>query len=314
MKTNINTENYGAYWIDYLDGNLNSAQEEALFDFLETNPDLAGDLIDPEDFVLPVVETKYPGKSELKSNAQIDNLLIAKLENEISDENNIFITEQINSNQEVAQSYSTYKKTILVADSTVVFPDKDSLKKTVRVPMFRYVSSIAAAIAIVFVAGYFLTRNADVDPSGTKPLTSGLKFNFPRVIDTVKDLNFDNNIVEHNNTIEYTANNITNNDAQNNIPQESIEVPERLPIKDPNTIAAQHSFTTAEIMEYRYDIPQNMNDGYAYNMQYQPSQNENKFVAGIKKIVSFGKEVNVKETWDGIKMAKEELFYTSIDK
>ena len=315
MKININIENYGAYWIDYLDGNINSEQEEALFAFLESNPEIAGNLIDPEDYALPIIETKYPGKSNLRSENQTENLLIAKIENEISVENDAFITKEINENPKVAQSYSIYKKTILLADSSIVFPDKESLKKTVRVPMFRYIGSIAAAIAIVFVAGYFLTRDVDVNTNGTKPLTSGLEFMIPDVRIN-NDSSTHNNLVEDVNSIEYTANNVinstTNNAGEFNSPV-ILEIPEKIPLRKANSITAQETFSSAEIMEYRYDLPTD-NMAFNYTMQYQKTNDDSRFVAGFKKLVKFGKDVNLSEKWDDIKIAKEEILYTSIDK
>ena len=314
MKTKINIDNYGAYWIDYLDGNINQEQEDALFAFLENNPEIAGDLIDPEDYELPLIEATFPGKANLKAEAQTENLIIAKIEKEISAEDDAFITKEINDNPEIAKTFSQYKKTILVANTNIVFPNKDSLKKTVRVPMFRYVSSIAAAIAIVFVAGFFLTRNVNVEQSGTKTLTSNLEFNIPYVRNDNDNLIQDNNTNEIK-TVEYTANNTTNEKQveQTYTPHIALQVPNRIPMHGQLNVDSQIAFSSTEIMEYRYDIPVSNNDGYAYTMQYQKTDDDSKFVAGIKKVIRFGKEVDLVEEWESIKSAKEEILYTSLD-
>ncbi|PLX07284.1 MAG: hypothetical protein C0596_11770 [Marinilabiliales bacterium] len=313
MKIIINIENYGAYWIDYLDGNLTSENEEALFAFLEQNPDIAGDLIDPDEYTLPVLDAEYPGKDKLKSEAQIENLLIAKVEGEISAENDKYISKQIKEKEEVAHSYSLYKKTILVPNKDIVFPDKNSLKKTVRVPMFRYVSSIAAAIAIVFVAGYFLTRNAEGIDNGTQVLTSDLKTTIPDIrIDTNNDNSDNNNYSDFVESYNNTSNIINSTNNQENLTFASLEIPEKLPLNKASNISVEKIFSSSQVMEYRYDLPKE-NIAYSYTMQYTPAKKENRFVAGFRKIVNFGKEVNVKEKWDDIKMAKEDLFYTSLN-
>ncbi len=311
MKTIINIENYGAFWIDYLDGNLSPENETILFEFLEQNPDIAGNLIDPDDFELPVFEAEYTQKEKLKSGLQIDNLLIAKVENEINIEDDIYITKKINESSKIEHKYSLYKKTILISNKDIVFPDKNSLKKTVRVPMFRYVSSIAAAIAIVFVAGYFLTRNAEGIHNGTPVLTSDLKTIMP---DIRNNTNSDNNndFVETFDVNSYIANNTNFVDNQDNSTFVSLDVPEKLPLNKASNISAERKFSSSQVMEYRYDLPKN-DLAYSYTMQYTPTKNENKIVTGIKKVVNFGKEVNVKEKWDNIKTAKEELFYTSLN-
>ena len=311
MKTIINIENYGAFWIDYLDGNLSPENETILFEFLEQNPDIAGNLIDPDDFELPVFEAEYTQKEKLKSGLQIDNLLIAKVENEINIEDDIYITKKINESSKIEHKYSLYKKTILISNKDIVFPDKNSLKKTVRVPMFRYVSSIAAAIAIVFVAGYFLTRNAEGIHNGTPVLTSDLKTIMPDIRNNTHSDN-NNDFVETFDVNSYIANNTNFVDNQDNSTFVSLDVPEKLPLNKASNISAERKFSSSQVMEYRYDLPKN-DLAYSYTMQYTPTKNENKIVTGIKKVVNFGKEVNVKEKWDNIKTAKEELFYTSLN-
>lgn len=315
MKTKINTENYGAYWIDYLDGNLSSEQEEALFSFLEKNTEIAGDLIDVEDNQLPKFDIELPNKKNLLNQNLTELLLIAKLENEISEENEALINNKIKSNPKIAHSHSLYKKTILVPNNEVVFPDKKSLKKTVRVPLFRYVSSVAAAITIVFIAGYFLTRNLDTNIYGTTPLTSDMSVN-PLKTNQNNNTN-DTNIGETNNSnnnITSPVYNANNNDqlAANSANNHILSVPQRLPLNATKKVEYKQGFTTAEIMEYRYDIPTE-DIAFSYTLEYTKTPNVNKFMSGFKKVVKFGKNIDVKESWDNIKTAKEEFLYSSVE-
>jgi len=315
MKTKINTENYGAYWIDYLDGILSSEQEETLFSFLEKNTEIAGDLIDVEDNQLPKFDVELPNKQNLLNQNQTELLLIAKLENEISEENEALIDKKINSNPKIAHSYSLYKKTIIVPNNEIVYPDKESLKRTVKVPLFSYFSSIAAAITIVFVAGYFLTRNLDTSIKGNIPLTSDIS-----VIPLKTNNNnntIDINIGETNNSNSNITSPIFNTNTNNQLADNStnrqiLSVPQKLPLNATKKVECKQVFSTSEIMEYRYDVPTD-DVSFAYTMEYTKAPKDGRFMSGLKKAVKFGKEIDVKESWDNFKTAKEEFFYSSIE-
>ena len=309
MSTIINISNYEAYWVDYLDGNLTITQEDALFAFLETHNEIAGNLIDADNYKLPKFEIEFPNKSQLHSDKQIENLLIAKLEAEISSENDEFISNKINSDTKIAQSFSLYKKTIITPDNSIVFPSKKSLKKTVRVPLFHYASSIAAAIIIVFISGYFLTRNIDTNINGTTPLTSDinivpLPFNNNN---NESDNNNDNNIIPKQ-TIETINNQFANN---NPVIQEQLTL-KKLPLNKTKQLNYIASNSISEIMEYRYDLPQE-DLAFSYTMEYTKTSKKDHFMSNVNKVKSFGKNINVKESWDNIKTAKEEFLYSNIE-
>ncbi|MBN2779171.1 MAG: hypothetical protein JXR36_16175 [Bacteroidales bacterium] len=312
MKTIININNYEAYWVDYLDGVLNSDQEDALMSFLEENPNIAGSLIDVEDYKLPNLDAEYPEKTKLLSFYQIDNLLIAKIEGTISLEDDKFITEKINSEVATKESYSIYKKTLLSPDNTIVFPNKNSLKQSVRVPMFRYVSSIAAAILIVALSGYFLTREFESTDNGTSTLTANL-------VGISIEENDTNEINSNLEIPDKRTNNVSQTNTSNNYIAEtnsnSIDfgVPKRLPVKEIEKLEYKLAFSSTNIMEYRYDIPNEQNSGIEYTLEYKRTPKENKIVNGIKNIVNFGKEVDVIEKWENVKIRKEEFLYSSLD-
>jgi hypothetical protein len=312
MKTIININNYEAFWVDYLDGVLNSDQENALLSFLEENPSIAGNLIDVEDYKLPELDAEYPQKTKLLSFNQIDNLLIAKIEGTISVEDDKFITEKINSEVATQESYSIYKKTVLSPDNTIVFPNKNSLKKSVRVPMFRYVSSIAAAIIIVALSGYFLTREFEPADNGTSTLTANLV--------GISIAENDTNEINSNLEIpDKTINNVSQTNTSNNYIAETnsnsidLGVPKRLPVKEIKKLEYKLAFSSTNIMEYRYDIPNEQNSGIEYTLEYKRIPKDNKIVNGIKNIVNFGKEVDVIEKWENAKIRKEEFLYSSLD-
>ncbi len=310
MKAIINIENYEAFWVDYLDGKLSETDEERLFAFLESNPEISANLIDTDDFMLPAPEVKFPGKASLKAEHQIENLLISKIENEISAEDDKFITSKINSDAKIAASFSQYQKTILVPDTSIVFEGKKYLKKATVIPLYRYTAAVAAAFAVVFVSGYLLTRNpVEVSPA-VKPQFSFIELPV-HIKDTSDTEKFQNIIpVNFGNENNYASN-------QENIIEEvevefstGIDVPERLPMASVNVEKKNSDTYEYYFMEYRNDIPEE-NIAFEYTMQYKKTPKENQFKSTIAKIYKFGKEVDIKGSYDKLKEAKEELLFTS---
>jgi hypothetical protein len=316
MKAIINNANYESYWVDYLDGKLSVANEEALFAFLENNPEIASNLIDADDFKLPALEITYPGKNLLKAENQTENLLIARLENQISDSDNKNISEKIANDTEIAESWAIYQKTILAADKSVVYPGKKYLKKTISIPWYGYASSVAAAVILVVVTGWILNgTNVNVEPAN-KPQFS--EINLPvRIIDSVLNLNSDEdsqqNFANQTNEKVNSINTTNNNFAIQ--PSEIIKmvnrelVPERIPVASLNIkeVKTQEDYI---FMEYRDDIPED-SDGFEYSMQYIKTPKENKFRSTINKVIDFSKEVDIKGSYEKLKLAKEDLLFSS---
>ncbi|MDD2385349.1 MAG: hypothetical protein PHP52_01045 [Bacteroidales bacterium] len=313
MKFNININNYEAFWIDYLDGNLTKHQENEFMEFLEQNPLIAGNLIDVEDFKLPVYEKEFPEKSALYNNNQIENLLIAKIEGTISSENDAFITNKIKKDRKIANLYSIYKKTVLVPDTKIVFPNKKSLKKTVRVPLFRYVSAAAGMIIILAVSVYFLNINIKPINNETPSISAKLKH-------TIHNQHIKDSFTNDEHKILTPINNVNpeTNTSFAKIENEPIKlnVPKRLQLHKVTKLDYEIAFSTTNIMEYRNDLPppQKQNQFVEYTIEYKKSKKENKFVAGLKNIVNLSKEVDVIEKWENIKKKKEEFLYTNLEK
>jgi hypothetical protein len=318
MKAIINIDNYEAFWVDYLDGKLSETDEERLFDFLESNPEISANLIDTDDFMLTAPDVKYPAKSSLKAEFQIDNLLIAKIENQISDEDDKFIIGKIQSNAKIASTYSLYKKTILKTDKSVVFPGKKYLKKTVKIAWYGYASAIAAAFAVVFVTGWFISGTRLEVNSGVKSQYSEISLP-ERLIDTVS--NFDNQLQNAGNQIvnPMFSNNFTENAPviQNSIAQPSDilnmvkreAVPQRIPIAS-LSVKEVKQIDEYVFMEYRDDIPEEQT-GFEYSMQYIKTPKENKIKSTINKVIDFSKELDIKGSYEKLKLAKEDLLFTS---
>ncbi|HNQ66795.1 MAG TPA: hypothetical protein PKN32_00330 [Bacteroidales bacterium] len=310
MKEKINIKNYEAWWVDYLDGKLSQSDEEKLFDFLELNPEISTTLIDSDDYKLPDLDVKYPNKSILKAENNIDYLLIAKVENQINQEDNLFISEKINTKPEVANDYKLYQKAVATPDRNIVFKGKKYLKKKEAIPLYKYVS-IAAVFAAVFTIGYLLTNNVQNFDEGEAPQISFFSIPFNHNIDTVnrKDEILFRQSDNYNNTL-FVANSTEKEQELNNEILSKIDVPEKLPLNQICKLKNHEMSNDKQLLAYQVSKMPEENVAFEYELQYIKSPKENKFKSTISKVYDFGKEIDLAGSFDRLKMAKEDLFIT----
>ncbi|WP_320020241.1 hypothetical protein [Labilibaculum manganireducens] len=151
----ITRYNYEEFFLDYLEGTLSSLQRVALEDFLTKNPDLKLEL---EEMECPVFN-KDSVKIDLKSLKEIpfresfDEFCIARLEGDLSVENEIAFDTFLEKNKSFQKENQIYQKTILHADNSLVFVDKEKLKRSSRKVVYWLYSSrvgVAASIVLLF--------------------------------------------------------------------------------------------------------------------------------------------------------------------
>ena len=151
----INHNNYEAYLIDYLEGNLSAEQEKALQAFLDQHPELAAELEDMSLYQLKAPNLTFENKDALKKNSDqsspFDDLCIAWGEKDLDAEQEKELMQRIENNPEDEKTFELYKKLYLHADTSIIYPDKESLKRKSRtIPLSAYISaSIAAAAAVL---------------------------------------------------------------------------------------------------------------------------------------------------------------------
>ncbi|MGM0504104.1 MAG: hypothetical protein ACQESQ_05745 [Bacteroidota bacterium] len=163
--TEINRHNYEIYCMDYLDGNLSPSQEELLWLFLKENPDLKQELEEFESIHIPSHEQEFPGKQQLKKSILLDEnqssifdeLCISYIEGDLSLKGKAALNEYLNSNPQKAQALKIYKQTKFQADSFILFPEKEKLKKTGMIfAMKRFYPYIAVAASILLLIAVYL--------------------------------------------------------------------------------------------------------------------------------------------------------------
>lgn len=150
--------------LNYLEGNLSSEQLISFEDKLMQDKDLAKDLelykktlLKPERD--PIFEFKS-GLLKTDDDLVLNNSMIAYLENQLSGPEKVKFEKELNSDKALAKEFQALSKTLLVADLSVIYPDKEALKKENRViALFslRAAGSVAAAILLLF--GFALVYN-----------------------------------------------------------------------------------------------------------------------------------------------------------
>lgn len=150
---NINKENYEAFYLDFLEGNLTPAMEKKFVDFLNSNPDLK---IDDEGFLNEIekesitIEKDFLRRETTTGLKESDYLMIAAVENELNSEEKKQLAALLQTEEHLAEELALFHKSKLKVDTSVSFSDKASLyKKSTIIPLWvKYSSAVAAAIVL----------------------------------------------------------------------------------------------------------------------------------------------------------------------
>lgn len=156
LKKEITAENRDEYFIRAIEQKLNATEQQLLDAFLNQHPQYISDLALFRKTKLQAgPSVVFEDKEVLKDiSLQNDYVLIAAAEGLLSLQEHNMLMQQLQVDAEMQQSYSLYQQTKLTADTSVLFKDKDALKRKERkvIPLFYY---IAAAAAIVLLFGIF---------------------------------------------------------------------------------------------------------------------------------------------------------------
>ncbi len=156
----ISIFNYEVFYLDFLEGNLSEEDAALLLVFLDENPHLK-----VEDEKLPILGNENPSldanfKANLKqlvfnetpiTRDNAEQFLIAETENLLSEEKKAELTGFVSKYPELAQAQKIYAAAHFVADKSVLFEDKNSLKQSKKIVLRPFISlAIAASVAILF--------------------------------------------------------------------------------------------------------------------------------------------------------------------
>jgi hypothetical protein len=176
----IDRSNYEIWFIDWLDGNLNSLQTEELNLFLYENPDLKEEFNDLASVKNVAAGNSFAYKEKLKKSpsdippAQFEYLCTAYLENDLNESQQTELLEIVNRFPEKKKIFSLIQKTTLTPDRVSYKHKSLLLKRTAFQKALRLsVTGISAAAAIALVLIIFSVLSG---PATLKVNTSAHNF------------------------------------------------------------------------------------------------------------------------------------------
>ena len=151
----ITQHNYEVFFIDYHEGRLSAAETSELMAFLAVNPDLKEEFDSYNAIPLnPDLSITYNNKGSLKKSVAIevgteDEMIIAYLEGDLSEEKFKAAGDKISKDIEAGKLAGLYRHTMLNADPDIKFPNPDALKRKAGVVFFLSAGARYAAAAVI---------------------------------------------------------------------------------------------------------------------------------------------------------------------
>lgn len=275
MKNRISIENYEAFLLDYMEGNLSTEDLVALQLFATQHPHLNIDLNELELVELDSEPVSFEGKNDLKKIS--DEQFVAYIENQLNEEERNAVEEICSANSALATDLKLYKATITTVDETIVFENKNSLKKQETKVFWLYSREVlAAAASLVLLFGlWFIFRgalstgnlNSEKIEGITKIKTFALKntntvssFTVEKAIETntsnnpvaYTNVKKNNDIIKEENTLVANTNS-PQKDTSANRPKEIHPVMKTEQLADNNIKAAVSNKNSYIITEKAYD-------------------------------------------------------------
>ena len=167
----INLNNYEKFALDFLEGNLSLAERYAFLSFLKKNPDVEDDLKLLENINWSEDSFVFDEKINLKKQLVIsdnkksnfDELCIAKLENDLSEKENTLFTDYLRNNKLKFNEYKKYTYTVQRPDKSIVFNNKELIRRKQNSSLRKVYSIISVAATILLIVGlYFLINEQEL--------------------------------------------------------------------------------------------------------------------------------------------------------
>jgi hypothetical protein len=165
-RREINSDNYEAFYFDYLEGNLSAKDSAQLQSFLLLHPELEVDFDDvPPLSLTHTLHLHHDFKQGLKhvdflndsiSEQNAEEFIIAHHEGLLSKQRSEELIHYLQTNAPLQQLFHTYGRIRLEASNQDIYPNKADLKrKSSRIVPLLYLSGAAAAIVVLFLAYRF---------------------------------------------------------------------------------------------------------------------------------------------------------------
>ena len=154
----LNRNNYETWFLDYLDGQLSNEQLDALLEFLEANPDLKEELRGMSAITLAAGTESLDsraillkGPDDIPGIAAVDQLCIARMENDLPDEEAMQFDQRISEDESLRERYQAFSLTRLVPAVSEAYPYKKELIRGTRFFSPWFITAVSAAAVLVLV-------------------------------------------------------------------------------------------------------------------------------------------------------------------
>jgi hypothetical protein len=169
----ISIFNYEAFYLDFLEGNLNEADTALFLDFLEANPDLKMDdesipAFSSHDMILDAKskqDLKHPSDEVAITELNAEYFIISEAEGLLSEEKTEELSGVVGENANLVRDKEIYSAVYFEPDMSVSFDNKEGLKRKKTVILWPYVTAAAAASVIAFFMVWASFNNSDVKPN-----------------------------------------------------------------------------------------------------------------------------------------------------
>jgi hypothetical protein len=172
MKEKINIHNYEIYLIDYLDNKLSNEEKVSVRLFLENNPEIAAEFeLLNESAVIVDNDTKLEDNSTFKKQIipskrinenNYEDFFVAHVEKQLSNEETIELHQFVSQNPCLNKEFAIQQKTILQPDLSLVFLNKNSLKRRQIVVLntwYKYAAVAAILLLLMLLISPFINNN-----------------------------------------------------------------------------------------------------------------------------------------------------------
>jgi len=154
----ITRSNYESWFLDFLEGNLDTSVIDDFLLFLKDNPDLASELKMVDMLVLePNKSINFDSKNRLEKSPADEHFefaerAVAYHEGDLSSEGQKNFEACLSENSANAAEAAQFGKMKLVADKTIVYKNKGQLKRnSVTIPLWTKIASIAALLFLAYL-------------------------------------------------------------------------------------------------------------------------------------------------------------------
>jgi hypothetical protein len=165
-RREINSDNYEAFYLDYLEGNLSAEESAQLQSFLLLHPELELDFDDVPPLLLAhTLPLQHDFKRGLKhvdllndaiSEQNTEEFIIAHHEGLLSEQRSEELFLFVQTNTALQHLFTAYGRIRLESPTQEIYPNKADLKrKSSRIVPLLYLSGAAAAIVVLFLAYRF---------------------------------------------------------------------------------------------------------------------------------------------------------------